>query len=132
MNEQVVDVLIYSADSAKRQAVIEGTGVRPGRDSARLNWIETATAAGAIAGVIKHEPPIVVLDAETPKVGGMAVAQDIQNELDLDVEPILVLLTARPQDDWLATWSGAAFTVHAPYDPLTLQTTMVEVLKDVR
>ena len=124
MNEQVVDVLIYSADSAKRQAVIEGTGVRPGRDSARLNWIETATAAGAIAGV--------VLDAETPKVGGMAVAQDIQNELDLDVEPILVLLTARPQDDWLATWSGAAFTVHAPYDPLTLQTTMVEVLKAVR
>ena len=132
MNEQVVDVLIYSADSAKRQAVIEGTGVRPGRDSARLNRIETATAAGAIAGVVKHEPPIVVLDAETPKVGGMAVAQDIQNELDLDVEPILVLLTARPQDDWLATWSGAAFTVHAPYDPLTLQTAMVEVLKAVR
>jgi hypothetical protein len=62
----------------------------------------------------------------------MAVAQDIQNELDLDVEPILVLLTARPQDDWLATWSGAEFTVHAPYDPLTLQTTMVEVLKAVR
>ncbi|WP_099331931.1 hypothetical protein [Actinomyces minihominis] len=132
MDAQAVDVLIYSANSETRQAVIEGTGVRPGRDSARLNWIETATAAGALKAVADHQPPIVVLDAETPKVGGMAVAQDIRNELELPVQPVVILLTARPQDHWLATWSGAAFTIQAPYDPLELQETMVEALKSTR
>ncbi len=127
MNDQVVDVLIYSADAEKRKAVIEGCGVRPGKGSPRLRWIEAATADGAMTAVEEHRPAIAVLDADTPKVGGMAVAQDIRNELDF--QPLVVLLTARPQDSWLATWSGAAFTVLAPYDPLELQETMVRAIQ---
>ncbi len=127
MDDRVVDVLIYSADSAKRRAIIEGTGARPGKGAPRLNWIEAATAPGAISAIEEKNPLIAVLDGETPKVGGMAVAQEIRNELDF--QPLIVLLTARPQDDWLAQWSGAAFTIAAPYDPIELQETMVEALK---
>lgn len=130
MNDSVVDVLVYSADSAKRQAVIEGCGIRPGKDAPRLNWIEAATADGALQKVAERKPLVAVLDADTPKVGGMAVAQDVRNELD--VQPLIVLLVSRPQDDWLATWSGAAFTVLAPYDPLDLQETMVAAIRAAR
>lgn len=130
MNDSVVDVLIYSADSAKRQAVIEGCGIRPGKDSPKLNWIEAATSAGALMKISEQKPSVVVLDADTPKVGGMAVAQDIINELD--VQPVIMLLIARPQDQWLATWSGAGFTVLAPYDPLELQETMVKAIRAAR
>lgn len=126
MNDSVVDVLIYSADSARRQAVIEGCGIRPGKNSPRLNWIEAATSAGTLMKVTDRKPVVAVLDADAPKVGGMAVAQDILNELDF--QPIIVLLIARPQDQWLANWSGAKFTVLAPYDPLELQETMVEAI----
>lgn len=130
MNDSVVDVLIYSADSAKRQAVIEGCGIRPGKDSPKLNWIEAATSAGALMKISEQKPSVVVLDADTPKVGGMAVAQDVINELD--VKPVIMLLIARPQDQWLATWSGAGFTVLAPYDPLELQETMVKAIRAAR
>ncbi len=129
MAEPKVDVVLYSGDSAKREAVIEGVGVKPSKDSPRINWIQTATAPGAAEAVLEHNPPLVVLDAETPKVGGMAVAQEILNELDAD--PVIVLLTARPQDDWLATWSGATYTVQSPLDPLELQVVMEKALRDI-
>lgn len=127
MNDQVVDVLIYSADADKRRMIMEGTGVRPGKDAPRVNWIEAATDRGAVNAVTKHEPPIVVLDGETPKVGGMAVAKEIRNRLDF--QPMIILMTARPQDDWLAEWAGARFILCAPYDPLELQRTMVKALQ---
>ena len=127
MSEESVDVILYSADSAKRQLIMEGTGRRPGRNTPTINWIETATPAGVVKAVEDKKPAIMVLDAETPKVGGMAVAKQVQNELDF--APLLVLLTARPQDAWLAKWADAAFTILAPYDPLELQETMTEALK---
>lgn len=130
MKDQTVDVVLYSADSAKRRAVIEGIGLRPGKGQPRINWIETATSAGTIMAVEENEPKIVVLDAESPKIGGMAVAQEIRNQLD--TQPLFVLLTARPMDQWLATWSGASYTVEAPYDPIVLQEVMVKALDAVR
>lgn len=127
MSEDSVDVIIYSADADRRKKIIEGTGVRPGKDSPRINWIETATSDGVIMAVEEYEPAVMVLDGETPKVGGMAVAKRVENELDF--QPLLVLLTARPQDSWLATWAGAAYTVLAPYDPMDLQNVMVKALR---
>ena len=37
-------------------------------------------------------------------------------------------LTARPQDEWLATWAGAAAVVADPIDPIILQETVADVL----
>lgn len=130
MSEEAVDVVLYSGDKDRRKAVIEGIGLRAGKGAPPINWIETGTSPGALEQIEKHTPPVVVLDADTPKVGGMAVARDIINELEQD--PVIVLLTARPQDQWLATWSGADFTVMAPYNPLELQETMVRALAKVR
>lgn len=127
VDDQVVDVLIYSADAERRRTVIEGTGVRPSKGSPRINWIEAATASGAIEVVRDSQPPIAVLDGETPKVGGMAVARQIRNQLEF--QPLIVLMTARPQDDWLAEWAGARFVLYAPYDPLELQRTLADAIK---
>lgn len=130
MSEDSVDVVLYSSDSDRRKTIIEGAGIRPAKGAPKLNWIETATAPGAIEAVRQHTPPLVVLDADTPKVGGMAVLQDIKNELEQS--PVVVLLTARPQDQWLATWAGATYTVLAPYDPLELQQTLAQALAQLK
>ena len=45
-----------------------------------------------------------------------------------DVPPI-IFLTARAQDEWLATWAGAAATVSDPIDPIILQETVADVLR---
>lgn len=128
MSEDAVNVVLYSGDANTRKAVIEGVGVKPSKDSPRINWFETATAQGTMYAVAENLPPVVVLDAETPKVGGMAVAQRMINELDVD--PVIILLTARPQDDWLAAWSGASYVVPSPLDPLELQLAMESALRD--
>ena len=65
--------------------------------------------------------------AETKKEGGMSVAQDLQETRE-DVPPI-IFLTARAQDEWLATWAGAAATVSDPIDPIILQETVADVLR---
>lgn len=127
MSEETVDVILYSSDSDKRKRVMEGTGRRPGRNTPTINWIETATSDAVVRAVEDKKPAVMVLDAETPKDGGMSVAKRVQNELDY--APLLVLLTARPQDEWLAKWAGASYTVQAPYDPLDLQTVMTDALK---
>ena len=130
MSKDAIEVVIYCADADRRRAVIEGVGLRPGKGMPKINWIETATAPGAIEAVRTNVPPVVVLDADVPKVGGMSVLQDITNELEQ--APVSILLIARPQDDWLATWSGADITVLAPYDPLDLQAAMVEAISQAK
>ena len=130
MSEEAVDVVLYCADKDRRKAIIEGAGRRVEKGAPPINWVETATAPGALTEVERLRPPVVVLDADVPKVGGMAVAQDIVNELEL--HPVIVLLTARPQDDWLATWSGADFTILAPYDPIEVQQALAKALAKAR
>lgn len=129
MSEDAVTVVLYSADADRRKDVIEGVGRRASAGSPPINWVETATSPGALEAVKTHVPPIVVLDADTPKVGGMAVAQDIINELEQN--PVIVLLIARPMDNWLAEWAGASYTVMAPYNPLELQETMADALSKI-
>jgi len=48
---------------------------------------------------------MLILDAEAKKEGGMSIAQDLRETRD-GVPPI-VFLTARAQDEWLATWASA-------------------------
>lgn len=130
MSEDSVGVIVYSADAAKRKTVMEGVGLRPGKNTPKISWIETATGDGVVLAVKDHAPAVMVLDADAPKDGGMSVAKRIQNEVDH--QPVFVLLTARPQDDWLAKWAGAVQVVQAPYKPQDLQEAMVNAFKWVQ
>ena len=68
-----------------------------------------------------------MLDGETQKEGGMSVAKELANTRE-NLPPIL-MLTARPQDQWLATWAGASRIVSAPLDPQELQENLAELLR---
>ncbi|WP_423243293.1 hypothetical protein [Actinomyces lilanjuaniae] len=54
----------------------------------------------------------LVLDAEAKKLGGMGLAHELF--IESDQRPPVVLLTARPQDNWLAAWARAEVVVPAP------------------
>ncbi|MSS84848.1 response regulator [Actinomycetaceae bacterium WB03_NA08] len=130
MSEETVSVLLYSDDANRRNAVIEGVGKRPAKDVPPITWLEAATAEGAVIVFEEQKPEILVLDAESYKVGGMAVAKELQNEHDA-TQPV-VLLTARPQDNWLAKWAGAVEIVGDPLDPLELQEALARVIRGLR
>lgn len=125
-HDEYVDVLLYSDDSATRQSVISAIGRRAGKGLPLLRWDETATADAVVAKVAANHYALLVLDGEAAKVGGMAVCRQLKQEV-YNCPPALVL-TARPQDSWLATWSLADGHVSAPYDPLELQQAVASLI----
>ena len=58
---------------------------------------------------------LAILDGEAVPAGGMGIAKQMKDEI-YQCPPILVL-TGRPQDAWLATWSRADAAVPAPHRP---------------
>lgn len=124
MSEHKVCVLVYSDDKDTRQAVIEGIGSRCA-DGRSIEWIETATAWAAVDQFKTAKPDVLILDSETRKIGGMAVARQIETQFD-EVPPV-ILLAARPQDQWLANWVGAAAVALSPLRPDVLQDAFAKV-----
>ena len=127
MSETPVKVLVFSDNSSTRQAVITGVGFKASKDTAPIEWLEAATSFGVFELVDSHDIAVLVLDGETQKEGGMSVAKELANTRE-NLPPIL-MLTARPQDQWLATWAGASRIVSAPFDSQELQENLAELLR---
>ncbi|MDU0967700.1 MAG: two-component system response regulator [Actinomycetaceae bacterium] len=121
-----LDLLVYSDDSSLRKDVIDAVGSRPGKGLPKARWTEAATAAGAQDKVHNGKFDALVLDGETTKVSGMVLAKTLLDQED-DVPPMIILV-ARPQDEWLARFSGAARSVALPVDPLELQEALADLL----
>lgn len=114
-----LELLVFSDDATVRREVIDGVGRRPAKGLPLVTWTEAATAEGVRMAIKDREkedqPPFdaLVLDAEAKKLGGMGLAHELFTELD--ERPAVVLLTARPQDDWLAAWAKAEVVVPRPH-----------------
>ncbi|HLV05146.1 hypothetical protein [uncultured Georgenia sp.] len=123
----VVDVLVYSDDVTTREQVRRAVGRRAAADLPRIRWTEAATHAGVVQKAHEGDFALLVLDGEAAKVGGMAVARQLKTEM-YQCPPVLVL-TARPQDAWLATWAQADAIVQQPIDPITMQQAVADLLR---
>ena len=71
---------------------------------------------------------LAILDGEAVPVGGMGIARQVKDEI-FNAPPILVL-TGRPQDAWLATWSRAEAAVPHPLDPVVLADAVIRLLRE--
>ena len=111
-------VLLYSDDSTTREAVRLAVGRRPAADLPPVRWTECATPPAVIAAVDAGGLHLLVLDGEAVPAGGMGLCKQLKDEI-FDCPPILVL-TGRPQDAWLATWSRADAAVPHPLDPIAV------------
>jgi DNA-binding response OmpR family regulator len=116
-------VLVYSDDRTVREDVVNALG--PTLGGVELEVREAATQAAVLAaltaGVKDPEDQGIdccIFDAEATPVGGMGLSKQIRDEYD-PCPPVL-LLVARPQDSWLATWSRAEAIHPYPIDPMTL------------
>ena len=70
---------------------------------------------------------LAILDGEAVPAGGMGIAKQLKDEI-YRCPPVLVL-TGRPQDAWLATWSRAEAAVPHPLDPIQLAEAVVALLR---
>jgi CheY-like chemotaxis protein len=125
--QAVLTVLVYSSNHAMRARVKTSVGTRPVTDLGPIQWVEASDGPACIAVLDAGGIDLVVLDGEAWPTGGMGIARQIKDEYP--DPPATVLLVARADDRWLATWSRADATVAYPVDPFVLTDTLVGLLR---
>jgi DNA-binding response OmpR family regulator len=120
-------VLLYSDDRTVREQVRLALGRRVAADLPELDIVDTATQPAVLKALAEGTYDLCILDGEAVPAGGMGVAKQLKDEI-VHCPPILILV-ARPQDAWLATWSGAEAIVGYPLDPVRLPQTVADLLR---
>lgn len=123
-------VLLYSDHVQTRESVMLAVGRRVAKDLPPVEWHTVATPAATIAAVDSGTWDLLVFDGETGVAGGMGMCRQVKDEV-YRCPPVL-LLTGRPQDAWLASWSMADAVVSHPLDPIELQRAVAGLLRGAR
>ena len=126
-NSSTIRVLVYSDDSDVRQQVMMGLGRRVHPDLPQLEYVEVATEPVVWQQLDSGNIDLAILDGEATPAGGMGIARQMKDEV-YQAPPALVL-TGRPQDNWLATWSRADAAVSHPLDPIELADAVIRLLR---
>ena len=112
-------VLLYSDDVDTRQQVRLAVGRRLAKGAPDIEWVEAATHPVVVAAADAGGLDLMILDGEAAKSGGMGLCRQLKHEV-FQCPPVLVL-TGRPQNAWLASWSLADEVLSQPLDPVELQ-----------
>jgi DNA-binding response OmpR family regulator len=111
-------VVVYSHDADTRAEVKLAIGRRPAPDAPEAEIIEVATAPALFRLLDAGGADVMVLDGEAQPAGGIGVCRQAKDEV-YNCPPVLLII-ARADDRWLATWSAADVVISHPVDPVTL------------
>lgn len=120
-------VLVYSDDASVRAQVLAALGTRVAPELPRLTFVEVATQPVVVRTLDAGGIDLVILDGEAHPAGGLGICRQIKDEV-FEAPPVIVL-TGRPADAWLATWSRAEGVVPQPIDPVVLAETAATLLR---
>jgi DNA-binding response OmpR family regulator len=120
-------ILVYSSNVQTRERVMRALGKQLAPDLPELSYVEVATGQMVIRTMDQGGIDLAILDGEAAPTGGMGIAKQLKDELETC--PPLVVLTGRPDDAWLATWSRAEAAVPHPIDPIVLGKTVLGLLR---
>lgn len=120
-------VMVYSDDRTVRRTVITALGTRPDPELPPLDLVEVATAPVVLRMADEGSLDLMILDGEATPAGGLGLARQLKDEVYRC--PPIVVLTGRPQDAWLATWSRADGVVGHPIDPGSLAAAVCGLLR---
>lgn len=120
-------ILVYSDNIQTREQVMQALGKRLHPDLPELSYVEVATGPMVVRTMDNGGIDLAILDGEATPTGGMGIAKQLKDELST-CPPILVL-TGRPDDAWLASWSRAEAAVPHPLDPIVLGRTALSLLR---
>lgn len=127
-NQYQPTILVYSDDSTVRRSIVSALGKKVSADLPAHRIVEIATGAALWLYLdSKKTVDLFILDGEAVPEGGMGIARQLKDEV-FNCPPVL-LITARPSDNWLATWSKADATVLHPIDPFTIASKCASLLK---
>lgn len=120
-------ILVYSSNAQTRERVMRALGKQLHPDLPELSYVEVATGPMVVRTMDEGGIDLAILDGEATPTGGMGIAKQLKDELKTC--PPLVVLTGRPDDAWLASWSRAEGAVPHPIDPILLGRTVLNLLR---
>ena len=120
-------ILVYSSNAQTRERVMRALGKQLHPDLPELSYVEVATGPMVVRTMDEGGIDLAILDGEATPTGGMGIAKQLKDELETC--PPLVVLTGRPDDAWLASWSRAEGAVPHPIDPIALGRTVLGLLR---
>jgi DNA-binding response OmpR family regulator len=120
-------VVVYSHDADTRAEIKLAIGARPAPDVPEAEIIEVATSPALFRLLDAHGADVMVLDGEAQPAGGMGVSRQAKDEI-YNCPPVLLII-ARADDGWLATWSKADAVVSHPIDPVALARQLAALMR---
>lgn len=93
------------------------------------NIVEVTNGLDALREAGEAEFDLVVADETTVPLGAFGLARELKTR---DDPPGMIVVLERPQDAWLARWSGADRWIVRPYDPFTLTDAVSDVTRSRR
>jgi DNA-binding response OmpR family regulator len=127
LSNQRVSVVVYSNSADVRAEVRTAVGRRPAPDCPRIDWIECTTYDQVVAQLDEGGLDLVILDGEAQPTGGAGLARQFKYEIE-DCPPLVVLI-ARKQDGWLASWSLADAVMVQPVEPVAAAAVVADQLR---
>jgi DNA-binding response OmpR family regulator len=124
--DRPLKVVVYSDDRSVRREVMLALGRRPAADLV-VEYHEVATQPALLSAADAGGVDLFILDGEAVPAGGLGMARQLKDEI-YRCPPILVLI-ARPQDAWLATWSRADGVSAHPINAMALAQTAAGLLR---
>jgi DNA-binding LytR/AlgR family response regulator len=124
---QSVTVLVYSSNDATRSRVTTALGTSPA-PGISIEYVEASRGDQVIAVCDTGRIDLAILDGEAAPTGGIGLARQLKDELD--VPPPVLLVVGRRDDAWLATWSRAERVVAHPIDAVQIAQAVTSLLGD--
>src|SRR5438105_6109184 len=121
-------VLLVSADPAVREAIeLTVRSVKRSIGDEPIEFLEAKDGLDGMRMAWRHQPDVVVADEITSRAGAFALAKDLKGSEPPHRARIVILLE-RPQDEWLAAWSGADAWFVKPINPFQVADVLTGLL----
>ena len=122
-------VLLVSPNPESRELMGLAVAGISRRLAVRLQFIEAANGEDGVKTAWRERPDVVVADEIASRAGAFGLALELRGQMR-PFEGVIVILLDRPQDAWLAEWSGADAWFVKPVDPFELGDRVVDLLRE--
>lgn len=121
-------VLLVSPEPKTRELMAVAVASAERAVGERLVFLEARDGLEGIKRARQEQVDVVVTEESSSRAGGFALAKDLRGGAVAFTGGIVILLD-RPQDWWLAQWSGADAWFTKPPDPFALADTVVGLIQ---
>jgi CheY-like chemotaxis protein len=124
-----VEVLLVSPDASSRELMSLAVRSIERASGTELRFRAARDGELGLRAALRDRPDVVVADEFASRAGAFALARSLRD----DVRPftgVIVILLERPQDAWLAEWSGADAWFVKPVDPFELADRLLELTSE--